>query len=100
MYRYIIPRMSSEPGEPAMTHLGCLLVVLGLAGLAVALFGLHHSLYEMASAVPILPGLAIAVTHLAQAMLRSAAATVSTVSAGLLIAVGMFLMFQGQYRQR
>jgi hypothetical protein len=85
----------NQSGSPGYAQVGCVLTSLGLMLLAVATFGLRHALRDMARAVPELPGLAVAFTHLVQSMLRSAAAQAEVTTAAVLIAFGLLLMYRG-----
>jgi hypothetical protein len=78
-----------------MMQVGCLISALGVSTLAVSLFGLRHTLIEFSRILPVLPGLASAVTYLARALIRQAAANVDTGSAVVLIALGLFLLYRG-----
>ena len=77
-----------------MTQVGCLISSLGVAALAVSMFGLRHAMNEAARALPLLPGFAANLTILARALIHQAAANVTVEAAVVLIALGMYLLFQ------
>jgi hypothetical protein len=78
----------------SMTRAGCLIASTGIGALAVAMFGLRHALNEAARALPELPGLAANLTIFARALIHQAAANVTVEAAVVLIALGMYLLYQ------
>jgi hypothetical protein len=84
---------------PAMTQVGCLVSSAGLASLAVAMFGLRHALVEMARMLPVLPGLAAGLTYFARILIRSAVASITIESAAVLIALGLYLLYQSGHER-
>jgi hypothetical protein len=84
---------------PAMTQVGCLISAVGLAALAVAMFGLRHAMFDAALAVPVLPGLAVNFTYFARLLIRSAAASVTIEAAAVLIVLGMVMLYQSVHQR-
>jgi hypothetical protein len=82
-----------------MTQVGCLIASLGLAALAVAMFGLRHVMIAAAGDLPVLPGLAANFTWLARLLVRQAAASISVEAAAVLIGLGMWLLYQSNSPQ-
>ena len=77
-----------------MTRVGCLVSSIGLAALAVAVFGLRHALHDLGRALPALPGLAAGLTYFARLLIRSAVASITVESAAVLIVLGLYLLYQ------
>ena len=83
----------NSSSSPTLTGAGCLTSSLGLAALAVTVFGLRHAVIDFARSLPALPGIAAGITHFTSLLIRSAAANATLEGAMVLLAAGLYLLY-------